>query len=122
MHARAAHGFIHVKQIFALAEGIQHDGHRAAIEPVAAEPKQMIEQARDFGIHHADILRTLRHFNAHHLLDGEAIGMLVAHHRDVIQAIHVGQRLNVGARLSKLFCAAMQEADVWISALDHFAV
>ena len=122
MHARAAHGFVHVKQIFALAEGIQHDRHRATVQPVTANPQQMIEQARDLGIHHADVLRTLGHFNAHHLFNRQAIRMLVAHHRDIIQAIHVGERLDVGARLSQFFCAAMQEADVRIGALDHFTI
>ncbi|MNW05277.1 hypothetical protein D3C71_2015000 [compost metagenome] len=48
--------------------------------------------------------------------------MLVAHHRHIVQPVHVGQRLDVGLVLGQLFGGAVQEADVRIGALDDFAV
>jgi hypothetical protein len=89
---------------------------------VRAQPKQVVQQARDLGEHHADVLRANRNFQAHHLFDGQAIRMLVAHHRDVIQPVHVGQRLEIGLGFGELLGGSVQQADVRIGALDHFAI
>ena len=122
MHAGAGGRLVHVEQVLALAEAVDEDVHRAAVEAVRAEPHQVVHKARDLGEHHPDVLGADRHVDAEQLLDGQAVGVLVAHHRDVVQPVHVGQRLDVGARLGELFGGAMQEADVRIGALDHLAV
>ena len=82
----------------------------------------MVQDPRDLVEHHPDVLRTLRHLDAEQALDREAVGVLVAHHRHVVEPIHVRQRLDVGLVLGELFGRAMQEADVRIGALDHLAV
>ena len=48
MHTRARHGFVHVKQIFALAEGVDQDGRAAAIVAVRTKPHQVVQQTGDF--------------------------------------------------------------------------
>ena len=48
--------------------------------------------------------------------------MLVAHHRHVIEPIHIGKRLNVGLVLGQLFSGPVQQADVRVCALHDFAV
>ena len=48
--------------------------------------------------------------------------MLVAHHGLVVETVHVGPRLDVGFAFGQLFSGAVQQTDVWIGALDHFAV
>ena len=60
VHARARHRLVHVHQVFALAEGVQEDRHRADVEAVRAEPQQVVQQARDLVEHHADVLRAQR--------------------------------------------------------------
>jgi hypothetical protein len=50
------------------------------------------------------------------------VGVLVAHHRHVVETVHVGHRLQEGARLGQLLGAAMQQADVRVGALDDLAV
>jgi hypothetical protein len=47
MHAGAGDGLVHVHQVFALAEGVQHHGHGADVEGVRADVEQVIEDARD---------------------------------------------------------------------------
>ena len=122
MHARARHRLVHVQQVFALAEAVEEHRHRAAVEPVRAEPQQVVQDARDLVEHHADVLRAHRHVDAEQLLDRQAVGVLVAHHRHVVEPVHVRQRLDVGARLGELLGRAVQQADVRVGALDHLAV
>jgi hypothetical protein len=122
VHARAGHGFIHVEQVFAVAERVQERAHGAHVERVRAEPHQVVQQARDFIEHDADVLRAHRHFDADQLFDGHHVRMLVAHHRHVVEAVHVRHRLQVRARFSELFGRAVQQADVRVGALDDFAV
>jgi len=122
VHACAGNGFIHVKERLALTEGIDQDRGRTAIVRVRAQPHEVIEQARDLGKHHTDVLRALGDFQAEHALDGQAVGVLVTHHRNVIETIHVRQRLDVGLRLGQLFCGAMQQSNMGIGALYHLTV
>jgi len=89
---------------------------------VCAQPQQVVEQARDFGVHHADVLRAHRHVDAEQLLDRQAVGVLVGHHGDVVQPVHVGQRLDVGLAFGEFFGRAVQQADVRVGALYYLAV
>ena len=122
VHARAGHRLVAVHQVFALAEAVQEHRHRADVERVRAEPQQMIQDARDLVEHHADVLRAQRHFDAEQLLDRHAVRVLVAHHRHVVEPVHVRQRLDEGLVLGELFGGPVQQADVRIGALDHLAV
>ena len=122
MHARTGDGLVHVKQGLTLAKAINQDVHRTTIKPVRTQPEQVIEQARDLRKHHPDVLCAHRHINTNEFFYGQAVGMLVGHHRHIVETVHVGQRLDVGLALGQLFCGAMQQADVRISALDDFAV
>ncbi len=54
--------------------------------------------------------------------DRQHIGMLVAHHRDVVQPIHVRQSLQKGLVLGEFLGGAVQQSDVGIGAFDHLAV
>ena len=122
VHTCTRHCFVHVHQRFALTEGVDQDGGAARVVARRTQPHQVIHDAGDFGEHHTDVLRANRHFDAHQLFDGQAVGVLVAHHRAVIQAVHIGQRLDVGLAFGQLFSGAVQQADVWVSALHHFTV
>ena len=56
------------------------------------------------------------------LLDREHVAVLVAHHRDVVEPIHVADRLIERLALGELLGRAVQQADVRIRLLDHLAV
>jgi hypothetical protein len=122
VHARARHRLVDVEQVFTVAEGVQERTHGADVERVRAQPHQVVQQARDLVEHDADVLRADRRFDAEQLFDGQHVAVLVAHHRHVVEAVHVRDRLQVGARFAQLLGAAVQQADVRVGALDHFAV
>ena len=122
MQACAGHRFIQIHQLFTLAESIQKHRHGADIKRVRTDAHQMIENAGNFGKHHTDILRALGHFDIGQLFHRQAISLLVAHHGHIIQAVHIRQRLQIGAGFGQLFSAAVQEADVRVGAHDGFAV
>ena len=82
----------------------------------------MVEQACDLREHHTDVLGTQWHLNAHQLFYRQAVGVLVAHHRHVVQPVHVGQVLDEGLALGQLFSGTVQQANVRIGALDHFTI
>ena len=86
------------------------------------DANQVIQEARDLVKHHPDVLGAQRHIDTEQLLDREAVGMFVAHHRHVVEPIHIRNGLNPGARLGKLFGSAVEQPDVRIGALDDFAV
>ena len=56
------------------------------------------------------------------LLAGEAEGVLLVHRRDVVEAVEIADRLQVGLVLDQLLGAAVQQADVGVDALHHLAV
>ena len=73
-------------------------------------------------IEHADQLRAARHRDAEQLFRREAEGMLLIHRRDIVEPVEIRDRLQIGLLLDQLLGAAMQQADMRIDALDHFAV
>ena len=81
----------------------------------------MIENAADFVIEHADVLGARRRFDAQQLFGGQTEGMLLVHRADVIQPVEIGHRLGIGLVFDQLFGAAMQQADMRVRPLDHFA-
>ena len=122
VHARTADRLVDIQQILTFAKRKQHDRHGAAVDGVRPDPQQVVEQARDLGKHDADVLGAQGHFKRQHFLDGQAIGLLVAHHRHVIQTVHVRQGLDVGLALGELLGGTVQQADVRVGALDDFAI
>ena len=122
MHARTGHSLIAVHQVFTLAEAVKEHRHRTNIETMRAEPHQVIQDAGHFIEHDTNILCARRRRNAEQLFDGQHIAMLVAHHRYVVEAIHVTDALVKGLRLRKLLRAPMQQADVRVRLLNNLSV
>jgi hypothetical protein len=56
------------------------------------------------------------------LLDGQAVGLFVGHHRHVVEPVHVGQRLDVGLAFGQFLGGTVQQADMRVGALHHLAV
>src|SRR5690606_19628715 len=122
VHARARHRLVHVHEVFTFAEGIQEHGHGTHVERVGTERHQVVQNARDLVEHHPDILGAQRDLDTQQLLDGHDIGVLIAHHRHVVETIHVWQRLQIGAMFGQLLGGAVQQPDMWVGTLDHFTV
>ena len=108
VHSRTRHGFVAIEQVFALTERIQKHRHRADIQAMRANPHQVIEHPRDFVEQYADVLRPDRYLKAEQLFNRQHIGVLIAHHRDIVEPVHVRQVLNIGTRFGQLFSGTMQ--------------
>ena len=122
MQACAGDGLVHVHQVLALAECVQHHGHGADVECVRADVEQVIEDARHLVHQDADVLGADRHLDAEQFLDGHDVGVLVAHHGNVVETIQVGNGLQPGPGFRQLLGGAMQQADMRVGANDHFTV
>ena len=122
VHTRTRHCLVHVKQRFTLAEAVNQDVHRAAVKTMRTQPQQVVEQAGNLGIHHTDVLGANRYIHAQQFFDGQTVSLLVGHHRHIVEPVHIRKRLDIGFALGQLFSGAVQQADVRISALDHFAI
>jgi len=84
MHASAADCLIHIHQIFALAKCKQHHGHSSAVNCGGSNPQQMVQHSRNLGEHDPNVLSALRNLQPQHFFQCKTVGMLVAHHRHVI--------------------------------------
>ena len=122
MHTRAGNGFVQVHQLFAIAEGVEDGGHRADVEGVRTDAHQVIEDARYFGEHDADVLGADRHINSGEFFYRQAVCLLVDHHGNVIQPVHIRQGLQVGFGFRQFLCTSVQEADMRVGTDDLFAV
>ena len=122
MHPGTRDRFITIHQVFAFAEAIQEYGHRPNIEPVRPKPHQVIQQAGDFIEHHADILRTYRRRDAHQFFDRQYVTVLVAHHRYIIQAVHITDGLVVRLAFGEFFGGPVQETNMRIGLQDDLSI
>src|SRR5690606_34106819 len=113
---------VDVHEIFALTEGIEEHRHGSDVERVRTERHQMVQNTRDLVEHHADVLGPQGHFDAQQPLNRHDVGVLVAHHGDVVETVHVRQRLQIGTMLGQFFGGTVQQTDVRVSALNDFAV
>jgi DNA-directed RNA polymerase I and III subunit RPAC1 len=82
----------------------------------------VVQDARDLAKQRPDPLGALRDVDVEQLLDGQREALLVGHHADVVEAVKVRQRLQVGAVLDQLLGAAVQQPDVRVRPDDLLAV
>ena len=82
----------------------------------------MIEDTRYFGEHDADVLGADRYIDTGKFFYCQAIRLLIDHHGNVVQAVHIGQGLQIGFGFRQFFSTAVQEADMRVGTDDLFAV
>lgn len=122
VHARARDALVKLHQLLALLEEPQQRRERADVEGVARDGEQVVEDPRDLEEHHADHLRAPRHLALDEALDRHRVAVLRRHHRDVVEAVKVGERLHVRLVLDQLLRPAVEQPDVRVGARDHLAV
>src|SRR5262249_47044681 len=54
--------------------------------------------------------------------DRQAKGVLLVHRRDIVEPVEIRERLEIGLVLDELFGAAMQKADMRVSAAHDLAI
>ena len=82
----------------------------------------MVQHAGDFREQRADPFATIGHLDPQQLLNRQRKRMFLRHRRHIIESIEIGQRLNIALVLNQLLGATMQQPDMRISPLHHFAV
>ena len=122
VHAAAARPLIEHHQLLAFLEAPERRRERAHIHGLGGDVEEMRKQPADLGIEHADELGAFRHRDADELLHRERISVLLVHRRDVVEAVEIGQRLEIGLVLDQLLGAAVEQADMRIDPFDDLAV
>src|SRR5262245_20583540 len=122
VHASSRGALIKHHELLALFESPERRRERADVHRLRGHIRQMRKQPPDLAIEHADELGALGHGETEQLLGREAEGVLLVHRRDVIESVEIRNRLQVGLVLDQLLGPSVQQADMRIDALDHFAV
>ncbi len=122
MHARARSALIENHELFALLKPPKRRRQRTDVERLRRDVEHMGENTADLGIEHTDKLPAERHFDSQKLFDCQGKSVLLIHRRHVVEAIEIRDGLKIRLGLDQLFGATMQQADMGIDALDHFAV
>ena len=96
--------------------------HRTDIEPVGPDPHQMIQDAGHFIEQDPYILRPQWRLHTQQFFNCEYIGVLIAHHGNVIQAVHVAYIVIKGFAFGQFLRASVKQPDVRIEPLDYLAI
>ncbi len=121
-HALTGHRFEQAQHIFALAEAIQEHGHRADVHGVRAQPHQVRVDAGQLIQQHAQPLRARRNLQPQQLFHCQAVGEIVGHGAQIVDAVGHGHDLLVELGFAGLLDAGMQIPDVGHDAHDGLAV
>mmetsp|Transcript_17972 Transcript_17972/g.55975 ORF Transcript_17972/g.55975 Transcript_17972/m.55975 type:complete len:430 (-) Transcript_17972:116-1405(-) len=122
VHARARHALVELHQLLALLEAPKERRERANVKRVARDGEEVVEDPRDLEEHGADHLRAPRHLTLEEALDRHRVAVLGGHHRHVVEAVKVGQGLQIRLVLDELLRSAVQQPNVRVRARDHLAV
>jgi hypothetical protein len=96
-HPGAGERLEEVEDVFAFAERI-HEGRAGAAAVLHEEAGEtgVIQEARELGEDDADVFGALGDGLAGELLDGERVGPVVRHRREVVEPVGVGHRREIG--------------------------
>lgn len=82
----------------------------------------MVQDAGNFTKQSADVLGSFGNLNVEKLLDSEGEALLVCHHGNVVEAVKVGQGLEIRLVLDELLGTAVQQTDVGVGTDNFFAI
>src|SRR5262249_7986851 len=122
MHAAAGGALVEPHELFTLLKAPERRRERAHVHGLGGDIEQMRKQPSDFAIEDADELRATRDRDAQKLFRRQAERMLLVHRRDIVEAVEIRDRLQIGFVLDQLLGAAMKQADMRIDPLHHLAV
>ena len=122
VHPQPGDRLEHIHQDLALAEAVQHDAHRAQLEPARREPHQVRGDPVQLAEEDADHLRPRRRLDPEQALDRQAVAELVEEGRQVVGAGHVRDALHPRPVLGVLLDPRVQVADDRLAGDHRFAV
>lgn len=118
----AGDALVEFHELFPLFETPEEWRQRTDVHGVGEDRHEVVEDAGDLAEQGANPFGALGHFDVEQFFDGEGETLFVCHHGDVVEAVKVGERLEVGFVFDQFLRATVQETDVWIRTYDLFAV
>lgn len=109
-------------ELLTLLETPQERCQSTDIHGVGQDGHEMVQNPGDLAKHGADVLGTDGDVDVQQLLNGQREALLVGHHGDIVEAVEVGQGLQVCAVLDELLGAAVQQSNVGVGAHNLLAV
>ena len=73
----------------------EEGGDATNVKDVGSDPHDMVEDPGELSEEHPDVLGPEGHVDVEQLLHGERVGLLVAHHWDIVQSVKVRESLQV---------------------------
>ena len=122
VQTRPARALIEHHELLALLEAPERRRQRADVERERRDVQDMVQDAADFAIEHADELAADRRRDPEQTLDRETERVLLVHRRDIVEPVEIRDGLKIGLVLDELFGAAMQKPDMRIDPAHDLAV
>merc|ERR1719341_1029357 len=122
VHSGSTGTFIKFHHFLTFLKEPEEGGDATNIKDVSSNPHDVVEDPGELSKEHPDVLGPDGHIDVEQLLHGERVGLLVAHHRNVVQPIKVRESLQVGLVLDKLLGASVQQTNVGVSPRHCFSV
>ena len=111
-----------VHDLFPLPKGVEQRGHGAQVVAVGPQPEEMGGDPGQLRQQHPDVLGPFGDFHPQELFHRQAEAEVVDLAGQVVQTVHQGHALVVGAVFAHLFDAPVEEADIGIGLEDELAV
>lgn len=108
------HRFSPYHKLLSLLETPQEGRQGANIHGVREDGHKVVQDSGDLAKQGADELGSLGDLDVEQLLDSQREALFVGHHGDVVEAVEVGQGLQVGLVLDQLLGAAVKQSDVGV--------
>jgi len=122
MHACAGNGLIKIHQVFALTEGIEKHSHSAHIERMGPYPHEVVQNSGYFVKHDTNVFGPFGNIQLEQFFDCHHVTVFIAHHRHIVESIHVTNSLVIRLGFRELLCTPMQQANMWVRTLDDFPI
>lgn len=107
---------------FSLLEEPEEGREGAVVEAASSNAKQMIQDSGDLREQNSNKLSSFRDDDVEEALDGDGEALLVRHHRDVVESVHVRPGLKISLVLDQLLGGAVQQPDVAVGAPHRLAL
>ena len=121
-HALAADRLEQAQDVFALAEAVQEDRHRAHVHGMRSQPDQVRVDAGQFVHQYPQPLRFRRNFQPEQFFDRQHVAEIVGHRAQVVDAVGQRHYLLIKLGFAGLLNAGVQKSDVGHDAHNIFAI
>jgi len=121
METGTGNPFVELHQFLPLFEPPEKRGKSPQIQGMGGNGHEVIENSGDLTKDHPNVLGPNRWLRINQLLHGQRVGMLLGHHGNIVQAVEIGESLEITLVFNELLGTAVKQTNVWVCPLHHFA-